>query len=357
MKEKHVFAGGNTSNGFFSYFDNIVNPENANRIFILKGGPGVGKSSLMKKFGKKMMSHGYQAEYIHCSSDEGSLDGVIIPELKIILVDGTAPHALDPKLPGAVDEIINLGMYLNHAELLKHKDNIIQINNKKSQLYKSAYKYLKCAGIISEEINSIYDFFTYWSKFNEVCSETINDIFNDIPLSGNTQPPKTRKFFSEAYTANGYVKYTDTLYEGKKIWAVTGENTNCISQLMDLAVKEASLRGFSTDCFYRPLSPEKLQHVVINDLNIIITQVEGYLEDYERVINLHDIMDLESLKLHITELENNLHLFDMLIDSAVAKLKDAKKYHELLEVMYVNSMDFNEVDECFERTFGYLINE
>ncbi|OJT92666.1 hypothetical protein BM535_08825 [Clostridioides difficile] len=48
-KVKKAFPGGNTSQGSYSFFDYII-PENVKRVFCLKGGPGVGKSSLMKKF-------------------------------------------------------------------------------------------------------------------------------------------------------------------------------------------------------------------------------------------------------------------------------------------------------------------
>ena len=49
--QEHV-SGGNTSKGFYSRFDNIISPEEARRIFVIKGGPGTGKSTLMKTFQK-----------------------------------------------------------------------------------------------------------------------------------------------------------------------------------------------------------------------------------------------------------------------------------------------------------------
>ncbi|SHK14198.1 hypothetical protein SAMN02745975_03743 [Geosporobacter subterraneus DSM 17957] len=90
-KIKRVFPGGNTAKGFFSYYDNIIGKE-ANRLFIIKGGPGVGKSSFMKKIGYEMTEKGYDVEFHQCSSDNGSLDGVVIPALKVAIIDGTAPH-------------------------------------------------------------------------------------------------------------------------------------------------------------------------------------------------------------------------------------------------------------------------
>ncbi|RKD32467.1 ATPase [Thermohalobacter berrensis] len=91
VKIKRMFPGGNTSKGFYSYYDYIIEKD-ANRIFIIKGGPGVGKSSMMKKIAKEMIDRGYNIEYHHCSSDNNSIDGVVIPKLRVGLIDGTAPH-------------------------------------------------------------------------------------------------------------------------------------------------------------------------------------------------------------------------------------------------------------------------
>lgn len=354
LKEKHVFAGNNSSKGFFSYFDYIINPDDAKRIYILKGGPGVGKSSFMKKFGSKMSSKGYGVEYIHCSSDENSLDGVLVPELKIAFIDGTAPHIVDPKLPGTVDEIINLGIYINSKEIEKHKIQIIEITKRISQLYKSAYRYLESASIISEEINSIYDRFTDSSKFSTLCEEVINKLFSkEVSIN---KPGSIRKMFTEAYTANGYIKYTDSYCSNLKTWAIIGENSNCTSKLLDAVVTEAVKRGFYVECFYKPLTPEKLQHIIIPDLNIMLKSAENQLScSYDEVVNLHDIMDLDNLKTHISDIENNLHLYDLIMKNALEKLHETKKHHDLLEIFYINNMDFNGVDQCFENILSQYI--
>lgn len=62
---------------------------------------------------------GYNLEYMHCSSDSESLDGIVIPAKKVALLDGTAPHVVDPKNPGAVDEIINLGDFWDEEGIRK----------------------------------------------------------------------------------------------------------------------------------------------------------------------------------------------------------------------------------------------
>ena len=65
---RHFFAGGNTGEGFSSFYDQIMGPD-ANRLYLLKGGPGTGKSTFMREIGHVMLEHGFELEYFHCSSD------------------------------------------------------------------------------------------------------------------------------------------------------------------------------------------------------------------------------------------------------------------------------------------------
>lgn len=88
---KKVFPGGNTCRGFYSFYDYIIGSEAA-RIFVIKGGPGVGKSSFMRFIANEFVENGYDVELHHCSSDNNSLDGVVIPAAKVALIDGTAPQ-------------------------------------------------------------------------------------------------------------------------------------------------------------------------------------------------------------------------------------------------------------------------
>ena len=71
------FGAANTSRGFENYFPNIFNPKKFDRIYIIKGGPGSGKSTIMKKIAKAAVQKGYEPILYRCSSDVQSLDGII----------------------------------------------------------------------------------------------------------------------------------------------------------------------------------------------------------------------------------------------------------------------------------------
>lgn len=89
-KALRFFLGVNTPQGFVSRFDRISDKTGGWRTFIIKGGPGSGKSTLMKKIAEELK--GEDLELIHCSSDFNSLDAVICPARKFAIADGTAPH-------------------------------------------------------------------------------------------------------------------------------------------------------------------------------------------------------------------------------------------------------------------------
>ena len=117
MQTIHYFAGGNTAQGFHSCFEDLLPAPERKRMFYLKGGPGVGKSTLMKRFASAAEEKGVRTEYFHCSSDPDSLDGAAFPELGIGIMDATAPHSYDPVVPGARDTLIALGDFLDEEAL------------------------------------------------------------------------------------------------------------------------------------------------------------------------------------------------------------------------------------------------
>ena len=119
------FPGANTGLGFVNRFDGIVPPwAKPHYTYVLKGGPGVGKSTLMRKVAARAAAKGYTVEEFHCASDPDSFDAVRVAELRVVLLDGTAPHSIDPVIPGACDEVIDLGHFLRHEEFMREADRL-----------------------------------------------------------------------------------------------------------------------------------------------------------------------------------------------------------------------------------------
>ena len=107
------FAGANTKRGFVSAYPAFIDETVLTRVYVLKGGSGTGKSSLMKKCAERAVANGSSVTMLLCSSDPSSADAVILKgeHGAAAILDGTAPHITDPLFPGAVSEIVNLGEF------------------------------------------------------------------------------------------------------------------------------------------------------------------------------------------------------------------------------------------------------
>ena len=106
QESRTYFAASNSFDGFKSNFDGVFSPLKLKKLFILKGGPGTGKSTLMREVAKNFDGV-LTVTNILCSSDTASLDGVLLERdgTIVAIADGTAPHVIEPRFPGAVEEI------------------------------------------------------------------------------------------------------------------------------------------------------------------------------------------------------------------------------------------------------------
>lgn len=341
--ERHMFPGGNTSKGFYSFYRYIISVEEARRIICIKGGPGTGKSSLMKKVGTYFNDKGFDIEYQHCSSDNNSLDGIVIKRINVAILDGTAPHVVDPVNPGAVDEILNMGDNWNEEGFKKYRKDIIDQNKEIGKTFKRAYRYLGAAKIIHDD----------WSNFNYEALSTIklnklmeslkDKIFGSVPL-GNTG--FDRHMFATAFTPSGIITYVDTLYKNcEKIYILNGGPGTGKTDVLNYLSKEAINRGFYVEIFHDPLIPERIEHIIIPELKTsVLTSNEINKKQFEGVnIYMDDIQNKNLLVKNEISINNSKDNFYLLLNKSLEIINSAKKLHDQLETYYIPNMNFDKV--------------
>lgn len=348
---RKVFPGGNTSLGFYSFYDYIAEP-GANRIFVIKGGPGVGKSTFMRTIGSTLADRGYDVEFHCCSSDNGSLDGVYVPALDIALIDGTAPHVVDPKNPGAVDEIIHLGDYWDDAGMRANKEPILKLNAEVGRLFRRAYAYLAAARLFLDEVESYYQdgHALDTDGLNNLALELIEEIFpGSTPPAAPPRTTRVRRLFATAITPDGPVHYLDTLVgDLKRRYIINGDDgtgkTTLVARILDAAV----MRGYYAEAFHCSLDPTRVDHVIIPDLEVaVINGVEPHFYDArqnDRVIDTDAFVAANALADLQGERKVAREMYRRSFDQAVALITRAKQVHDEMEEYYIPNMRFAEID-------------
>ncbi|CAH2214691.1 PRK06851 family protein [Tepidibacter aestuarii] len=343
-KIKRVFPGGNTADGFFSYYDYMIQQQDANHIFCIKGGPGVGKSSMMKNIGNEMLRLGYDVEFHHCSSDNNSIDGIVIPALKVAMVDGTAPHIVDPKNPGAVDEVINLGEYWDLAKMKENREAILKSNKEVGRLFTRAYKFLKAAECIVKDVAVKYKEAMDFGKINSITLNLIDEILGSVEFKGKAGDE--RHLFGSAITPNGVVEYTDTIFnDATDVYYIKGDVGTGKSTLLEKVYKNAVLKGLDVEVYHTPLIKDKIETIFIKEMNIALTVSNMFKENNYKVVDLDICVNHDILDKYKDEIEYDKGLIEKLLENGIENIRRAKKEHDVMEKYYIPNMSFDKIEK------------
>ena len=66
MPNMQYFLGGNTPGGFYSLYHQLSDPARMRALYIVKGGPGSGKSTLMRRVERHAQAAGLETQQILC---------------------------------------------------------------------------------------------------------------------------------------------------------------------------------------------------------------------------------------------------------------------------------------------------
>ncbi len=343
MKRDYLL-GGNTTEGFFSYYKYLADAQEFKKIYIIKGGPGTGKSTTMKAVGKWGEERGFDVDYVHCSSDPFSLDGVIIKKLGIAMVDGTAPHVVDAKYAGALETILNMGQFWDETALMENKKEIMECSNEISLHFKEAYNFLEAAGSISRNCTATLD--------EKKTRETVEKIMENIPSAGKGVG-KVRKLFSEAITPEGVISYSDSIKCENNV-VLKSELYGGAGRITEILVSKLKDRGYDMELFYSPLNPgEEIRNIVLPELGLsVITSDFLSLADESGAMVI-DTDAFAKTKADANFLRNKLFVMTML-QQAVRAISVAKKLHDKLENLYVPNIDFAAMEKMRENIFEEL---
>ncbi len=340
------FLGANTPKGFYSLFNELYSPEDGWVLYIIKGGPGTGKSSLMKKVAQKAEKKGLYCERIYCSSDPDSLDAVIIPSLKVSIADGTAPHVLEPKYPGVSEVIIDLGAYRNDTLLREKRTEIIEKCKQNSAEHKKCVDFLEAVKGVDNDMRKIAISAVNTSKL-ERFSRHLEE--KEIPVSSEKNGKMLKRFLS-ALTPKGFTLFYDTVPAlCENIW-VLEDDFGAVSRLLLKYLTAAALNN-GHDCIVCPcvMNPEtKIEHLLIPSLNTAFfsaNRFHPWENSKHRTISCRRFYNEDILKDHRARLLFDRKAMDELLNEAVSHLEKAKEIHDDLEKYYIDAMDFDKMNK------------
>lgn len=355
MEALHFFLGANSGTGFYSLYDQLLGGR-FDDLLILKGGPGCGKSTFMRHFAQRAAESGERVTLIHCSGDPDSLDGVIVPERKCAIVDGTAPHVMEPSYAVACERYVDLTRFYDVAQTKARRTEIMSLSDEYRAHYRSAYHALRAVSEVESERLSLLRA----QMDEEKLRRRVNAVLARELRGRGHEGGRSASVFLGGMTHLGDICRFDTVdalcprvYELCDSSGLGGES-------LTLVAAAAREKGEDVLLCHSPDRPQTLQHVLIPARGLAFVTSNARIpypgKPYRR-LRLDTMAEEKLTRTQKARLRFIARVEDSLREEAALALTRAKCAHDALESVYHPHVDFAAVTALAEVEAARLLGE
>lgn len=331
---RQFFLGANTGAGFVSLYPAFAAPEDGAFFWYIKGGPGNGKSTLMRRAAERAESAGLAVESILCSGDPDSLDGIYIPEKKLGYVDATSPHVQEPAVPGVSGKYLDLGAFYRPIPPEKAAE-MQRLFAAYRREYARAYDMLHAVMLVSP--GGIPGILTAEAKAR--VRKRAEAFAEKAVRRSETEGYEKRRFLS-AYTCRGPVLLSETVSSFGRVYTLDNE-LGLADELLRTVLERARTVSAARIVCPNPVDPEKLAALILPEDELSLVAVSGDFH-FDGKAARHYRLDAaaELSDAQRKEVRRAAALRRSLTAEACSALRRAKELHDELEAEYHPFVDF-----------------
>lgn len=340
---KNFYGNGNTAQGFASLFDSSL--QDLERIFILKGGSIATRTDVIKAIADDKVGEDFDIWLLHCPSDNKALDGLIIPALKLGVIDGMGPRFVEPVTPGASLQYVSLDETSDSTQ--PNMIEIERLNAQIAQAYDNAYTGFAEALRIHDEWETPYIANMDFQAADRLAESYIHTLFGNHRLEKSSRVD--RRFLGAA-TPQGSVDFVPNLTEGLNRYFLKGRAGSGKSTFLKKLAATATERGFDVEIYHCGFDSNSLDMVIVRELDFAIfdsTAPHEYFPDRDTDI----IIDMytscitpgtdEAFADEIAEIRGR---YSARIKQSIGQLALAKTLQDEREQLYAQSTDTRQIE-------------
>ncbi|WNC16241.1 PRK06851 family protein [Brevibacillus brevis] len=354
--ERHIFAAGNTARGYKTFFDSIL--QGMERVYFLTGVVEGITSPLIESIGTEMGRKTDQVEWIHSPYDNRQFDGVVFPEWKVAVIDGSYPRIWRPFAPGATEIHVNLQTSLNVDGLAPYTRQIADWFEAIDVKSKEAYDAFGEALRIHDEWEAPYIENLDRSAADSVTEELIGLLFAGDPLP---KKANVRHMYLGAATPAGPVDYIMKLTDHlEKRYFIKGRPGSGKSTMLKKLAAEAEKLGFDVEVYHCGLDPHSLDMVILPEKSVALfdsTAPHEYFpsKSSDEVVDMYErAIAAGTDEKYEEQLADIKARYARKMKEGTACLAAAKELRDQLNAVYVEATDQQRLKAVAQAIMGRL---
>ena len=350
------FLGANSPSGFISNFNQLERGSAGWRMYVIKGGPGSGKSTLMKKVAAAMEDEGHRLERIPCPSDPDSLDAIIDYDAQLAMADGTAPHVIEAKYPGAYETIVNTASAWDENILQKRRKEIMEVSGIISRHHGRCTAYLAGAGALLEGNRRLAA-----ANLNRLAITDLARTLAEPWPQRQRQAVEETRLLSAISVGHVHFHQGTIMRLAHTIYTIEdpyGAAAHVLLEELRFRAIDRGLTFYACPCSM--VNPGKWEHLILPEIGVAFTTANRFHRgewsgDQVKTIDARELMRPSGLAGDLGPMEEALDQAAVLVDQAALSVKRAKDLHDVLEAEYVAAIDFDMLNRMGEALLAQML--
>jgi len=347
VKSSHYFARGNTAHGahflYTSAFDGL------DKIFVLTGPQGTGKSTVIRGLADSQLDKGLHVQCFHSPLRPDELDGIILTELKVGIVDGRACKGIADIRAGEIVSVPFGDAFDNSLILPEHNIAIEDLRDKLERAYSEAYETFATALRIHDEWEKFYIDNMDFAKADQLALDLTQALYAGHE---NDTPTVSRHLFFGAATPRGAFDFIQSLTANldRRIF-IKGRAGSGKSTLLKKLASAAETNGIEVQVFHCGFDPNSLDMLIFPKLGTAIfdsTAPHEYFPDRDG----DEILDMYTGAIapgtdeaHAAEIAGIKARYSAKMKEATSHLAEAEAIDSQIKAYYVAATDFSIVEK------------
>lgn len=341
------FLGGASPDGFETDF---YREQRHCCGILLKGGPGTGKSTLMKRVAAAFPDE--EISVYHCASDPRSLDAVVLEQRGVYIADATAPHEAGTPLPGVTGVLLDLAAGISTDTMQDAAETVRTLYAANQAAHLQARKGFAGIAALEAQIIAAGEQALLHSKLQRYAEG----------LAGRILPKKNGKrgtlLFRQriAVTPDGRQVF---LPRGFDLIVLSDPARTAAVKLLSLLAEAAAERGLAAE-MTRSLTRADRAAVmlVLPEQKLILAAEEALPRCLDAVpvtvLHLRRFYDSARLRQHRTLIRFCAKSAAAAEEQTAALLRDALRIHDELETYYIRVLDTTRLDRTADAVIGTI---